>query len=49
LPAKGRRTERVAFNPHRRFRNYVGIAFRGDSNSLAGWAALEAQIEGLSA
>lgn len=49
LPSAGQRTKRVQWSPHKRFRNYMGLRFRGDSDSLAGWAALEAEIEGLSA
>lgn len=49
LPAKGQRQKRTVFDPHKLFRNYVGLRFRGDSNSLVGWSALEAEIEGLAA
>ena len=45
----GQRQVRVTWSPHRRFRNYIGMRFRGDSDGLAGFAALEARIEGLSA
>lgn len=45
----GQRRKRVVWNIHRRFRNYMGIRFRGDSTSLQGWAALEADLESLNA
>lgn len=41
------RAKRVQWRPHKRFSNYLGLRFRGDSSALAGWAALEADIEGL--
>ena len=43
------RTKRMQWRPHKRFGNYLGLRFRGDSSALAGWAALEAQMEGLAA
>lgn len=43
------RTKRVQWRPHKRFRNYLALRFRGDSSALAGWAALEANIEALAA
>lgn len=46
---RGQRGLRMSFRPHFRFRNYMGIRFRGDSSGLAGFAALEAEIEALSA
>lgn len=45
----GQRRKRVVWNIHKRFRNYMGIRFRGDSTSLQGWAALEADLEPLNA
>lgn len=45
----GQRNKRVVWNIHRRFRNYMGLRFRGDSTSLQGWAALEAELEALTA
>lgn len=45
----GDRTKRITFTPHKRFRNYLGLRFRGNSGALAGWAALEATVEPLSA
>lgn len=47
LGIRGDRTKRCQWRPHRRFRNYMGLRFRGDSASLPGWAALEAEIEPL--
>lgn len=41
------RRGRVQFSPHKRFRNLLGMRFRGSGSQLAGWAALEARIEGL--
>lgn len=49
LGLAGARRKRTIWNPHKRFRNYLGLRFRGDSDSLAGWAALEAEIEPLKA
>lgn len=43
------RAKRMQWRPHKRFSNYIGLRFRGDSSALAGWAALEADIEGLAA
>lgn len=48
LGIRGDRTKRAQWRPHRRFVNYLGLRFRGDSASLPGWAALEAEIEPLS-
>jgi len=45
--ARGDTARRVQWRPHRRFSNYIGLRFRGASNALAGWAACEAEIEGL--
>lgn len=47
--AGGSRLKRMVFSPHKRFRHYLGLRFRGNSGSLAGFAALEAEIEGLAA
>ena len=44
--APGQRRRRVTWNPHTRFRNYMGMRFRG--SGLCGWAGLEANIEPLS-
>lgn len=41
----GQRGKRVTWAPHKRFRNYMGLRFRGAG--LAGWAALEAEVEPL--
>jgi hypothetical protein len=43
----GARTQRVAVRPHWRMSSYMGIQCRGADNALAGWARLEADIEGL--
>jgi len=43
----GDRGKRVAYRPHWRMRNYMGLRIRGADNSLRGWARLEAQVEGL--
>lgn len=43
----GNRTKRLTFTPHKRFHNYLGIRVRGNSGTLAGFAALEATIEPL--
>lgn len=43
------RRKRVVWNIHKRARNYMGFRFRGDSSALQGWAALEAEVEALSA
>lgn len=47
-PAKGQRQKRTAWMPHKRFANYMGMRFRGDSGSLVGIAALEAETDPLS-
>lgn len=39
------RTQRVQYNPHKRFRNYIGLRFKG--STLAGWSGLNADIEPL--
>lgn len=39
------RTQRVQYNPHKRFRNYIGLRFKG--STLAGWSGLNADIEAL--
>lgn len=49
LGKPGNRRKRVVFNIHKRFRNYITFRFRGDSDALASWAALEAEIEPLNA
>lgn len=49
LGISGQRTKRTQWALHKRFSNYMGCRFRGDSNGLAGWAALEAEIEALAA
>lgn len=49
LGAAFERTKRMLWRPHRKFSNYLGMRFRGSSNALAGFAALEAEVEGLSA
>ena len=43
----GNRRKRIVWNIHRRFRNYATLRFRGDSHSLTGWTAIEADIEAL--
>jgi len=45
----GARRNRIRWAPHKRFRNYMGLRFQGDSNGLVGFAALEAEIEALKA
>lgn len=45
--APANRFKRITWSPHMRFRNYVALRFRGDSDGLAGFAALEADIESL--
>jgi hypothetical protein len=47
LGGSGQRAKRTQWSPHKRMSNYLGCRFRGDSEGLAGWAALEAEIEGL--
>jgi len=49
LGAPNERAKRIQFRPHKRFSNYLGLRFRGDSSALAGWSALEAEIESLAA
>lgn len=44
---KNNRTQRVQFNPHKRFRNYIGLRFKG--STLAGWSGLNATVEALGA
>lgn len=46
---RGNTAQHVKWRPHRRFSNFLGLRFRGASNSLAGWAACEAEVEALSA
>lgn len=48
LGTSGQRRKRTQWAPHKRMRNYLGCRFRGDSGGIAGWAALEAELEGLS-
>ena len=43
---KGDRTRRVQWRPHRRFRLFMGMRFRG--SALTGWAGCNATLEGLS-
>jgi hypothetical protein len=45
----GQRRKRIVWNIHRRGRNYMTIRFRGDSHSLTGFAALQTDLEMLSA
>lgn len=47
--ALGSRNKRVTWSPHRPFRSYMGMRFRGSSDALAGFAALEANVEPLNA
>lgn len=49
LGRRAERQKRMTISPHRRFRNYMGVRFRGDSSALAGFASLEATLEQLSA
>lgn len=49
LGAPNERAKRMQWRPHKRFSNYLGLRFRGDSSALAGWAALEVDVEALSA
>jgi hypothetical protein len=44
---RGDRARRIQWRPHRRFRLYMGIRFRG--SALAGWAGCNATLEGLNA
>jgi hypothetical protein len=44
-----RRDWRLTWQLDRHFRNYMGMRFRGDSSSLAGFNALEADAEALAA
>ncbi len=46
IPAGGRGA-RVSWRPHKRFGNYIGLRFRGDSQAIASWARLDADVEGL--
>lgn len=48
MGAFGERRKRVQWRPKTRFANYVGLRFRGANASIASWAALNAEIEGLS-
>lgn len=48
LGLQGQRGKRCQWRPHKRFSNYIGIRFRGSSDSLVGWAALEVEVEALS-
>lgn len=48
MGAFGERRKRVQWRPKVRFANYVGLRFRGANASIASWAALNAEIEGLS-
>lgn len=43
------RTKRIIWNPHKRFRNYLGLRFRGDSMAIHGIASLDVEIEALGA
>ncbi len=43
----GERTARLQWRPHKRFTNYIGLRFRGDSTALASWARMDADVEGL--
>lgn len=45
--ALGSRLQRLAVRPHWRMSNYMGLRMRGADNALAGFARLEAEIEGL--
>ncbi len=47
--ALGQRVIRVRWSPHSRFGLYVSYRFRGISKQMAGWAALEANLEPLDA
>lgn len=44
---RGQRDKRLSWRPHYRFARYMGMRFRGDSTGLAGFAVLEAELEGL--
>lgn len=46
---KGNRTKRIVWNNHKRFRNYMGLRFRGGSSALAGFSGLNAELEALNA
>jgi hypothetical protein len=45
----GEREKRCQWRPGKRFRNYLGLRFRGAGNGRQAWAGLDADIEGLSA
>lgn len=47
LGRSGQRGKRCQWRPHKRFANYMGVRFRGNSDALSGWAALEATMEPL--
>lgn len=49
LGGPANRSKRMLWNPHTRARNYLMLKFRGDSTGLVGFAALEADVEALSA
>lgn len=42
--AAGERTKRIAWRPHSRIGNYLGLRFRGVGNALPGIAAIEAKL-----
>ena len=44
----GQRAIRVTWRPHRRFRNWLAMRFRGLDASSPAWTALEAEVVGLS-
>jgi hypothetical protein len=45
LGRSGDRSKRCQWRPHKRFSNYMGLRFRGNSDALTGWAGLEAEME----
>lgn len=45
--ARGNRGRRVQWRPHKRFPNYMSMRFRGASEGVTGWAALNAEAEPL--
>ncbi len=49
LGASGARNRRLAWRPHVRFGNYLGLRFRGYGPGLAGFARLEGTFEALGA
>lgn len=49
LGGAGERAKRAVWRPHRRFKSWTGLRFRGRGLALPGFAALEAEVEPLAA